>query len=67
MPISTVIPLTLDFLGTLLIGYAVLKVHSRIGKEHKIDKHVWQTIKKERTITYIGLILIVLGFIFNFV
>lgn len=67
MPVPTVIPLTLEFLGTLLIGLAVLKVHARIRVEHKIDKSVRKIIKKERTITILGLILITLGFILNFV
>jgi len=66
MPVPEVIPLTLDFLGTLLIGLAVLKVHARIRVEHKIDRRVRKIIRKERTITIIGLILILIGFILNF-
>jgi len=67
MPVPEVIPLTLEFIGTLLIGLAVLKVHARIRVEHKIDRRVRKIIKKERTITILGLILITLGFILHFV
>jgi uncharacterized membrane protein YidH (DUF202 family) len=67
MPIPEVIPLTLNFVGTLLIGFAVLKVHAKMRSEEKIDKHVRKTIRKERTITIIGLILIVLGYILYFI
>ena len=66
MPINPLIPQTLNFLGTILIGFAVLKVHAKISKEHIIDKHVTQIIKEERTFTIVGLILITLGFILNF-
>ena len=57
MPVPEVIPLTLEFLGTLLIGLVVLKVHARIRVEHKIDKRVRKIIKKERTITILTKIM----------
>jgi hypothetical protein len=65
--VISILALTSEFLGTLLIGLAVLKVHARIRVEHKIDRRVRRIIKKERTITLLGLILITLGFILNFI
>ena len=59
--------LTLEFVGTMLIGIAVLRVHMRLRKEHRIDKKVLKTIKREQRLTKLGLILITLGFIINFV
>jgi len=61
------IPLTLEFLGTLLIGVAVLRVHMKMRKEHKIDDKVMRAIRREKYITIIGLILITLGYILNFI
>lgn len=66
MIIPEVIPISLDFLGTLLIGFAVLQVHTKLGIEHQIDDKVTNIIHKEHLITIIGLILITLGFILQF-
>lgn len=66
MPINPLIPLTLDFTGTMLIGFAVLKVHSKLEKETKLDKHIHKIITKEKHITWLGLFLIALGFILSF-
>jgi len=63
---NEVMPLTLEFIGTLLIGISVLRVHMHIKKEHKIDDDVIRSIKRERTITTFGLILITIGFILHF-
>ena len=70
MPVTEIIQilaLTLEFIGTVLIGIAVLRVHMKIRHEHKIDKKVLRSIKKERRLTIGGLILITIGFILNFV
>lgn len=70
MPISGTLPiiaLTLEFIGTLLIGIAVLRVHTKLQIEHKIDKKVLKSIIRERSWTIWGLILITIGFILNFV
>lgn len=57
------LPITLEFIGTMLIGLAVLRVHTKLGKEHKIDKKVLRSIKREHVWTVTGMILITLGFI----
>lgn len=61
------ISLVLEFIGTMIIGLTILRVHLRLSYEHKIDKFVIEDIKKEKTITIIGLILITLGFVVNFI
>ena len=66
MDINPLIPLTLDFTGTILIGFAVLKVHSKLEKETKLDSHIHKIIRKEKHMTWLGLFLITLGFILNF-
>ena len=60
-----VLPATLEFLGTFLIGIAVLRVHTTLGREHKIDKKVLKLIRKEKFVTILGLILITLGYIIH--
>jgi hypothetical protein len=67
MPIQSVLPITLEFLGTLLIGLSVLRVHTHLSKEKKIDQHIINDIKKEKKLTIIGLILIALGFILEII
>ena len=59
--------ITFEFLGTLLIGVAVLRVHMRVRKEHRIDKKVLKSIRREQWLTQTGLLLIILGFVLNFV
>ena len=60
-----VIGLTFDVLGKVLLGLAVLKVHAKLSKDHKIDCAVIKTIKYEKTITITGIILIILGYLIN--
>ncbi|MCH7568697.1 MAG: hypothetical protein IIA87_04725 [Nanoarchaeota archaeon] len=59
--------LTSEFIGTLLIGIAVLRVHMRVRKEHGIDDRVLKAIKREQWLTKLGLLLIIIGFILSFV
>jgi len=59
--------LILDTFGKILIGLAVFRVHSHIFKEHKIDRDVLQVMRKEKTITILGILLIVVGAILQLV
>ena len=59
------IGLTLGVLGKLLLGIAVLRVHLGILHEHDIDNVVLRSIKREQVITLIGLLLIVVGYLFE--
>lgn len=57
--------LTLGTIGKLVLGWAVLRVHMYIYREHNIDNVVLRAIKREEYITLFSLILIVVGFIFE--
>lgn len=57
--------ITLGTVGKLVLGYAVLRVHIYILREHRIDSVVLRAIKKEQYVTFLGLILIVIGFLFE--
>ena len=59
------IGLTIGTLGKILLGIAVLRVHLGILHEHHIDNVVLSSIKKEQTFTLIGLLLIVIGYLFE--
>jgi uncharacterized membrane protein YidH (DUF202 family) len=56
---------TLTLIGDVLIGIAVLRVHTKLTKEHKIDKKIFKQIHQEKIITYIGIFLLILGYILN--
>lgn len=55
--------LTLGTLGKVILGAAVLRVHTHILREHKIDNIVLKSIKKEQFVTLLGLTLIVVGYV----
>ncbi len=59
------IALGLGTLGKLVLGIAVLRVHAYILREHKIDQVVLRAIKRERYVTALGILLIVLGYAFE--
>lgn len=53
---------SLTTIGEILIGYTVIKVHSRITKEQKIDGQVISEMSKERKVALFGIALIIIGF-----
>lgn len=55
--------ITLSTVGKLVLGIAVLRVHRYIIREHKIDKVVIRALQREQVVTFLGLALIVIGFI----
>jgi hypothetical protein len=63
IPFLPFIGFTLDFVGKLLLAVAVLRVHHRFIHHKKLDSFVAEEIKKERTIEFIGLACIVLGYL----
>jgi len=48
-------------LGTLFIAYAALRVHHRVLEEHKMDKKVFLSMKREQVIGVVGVALVVVG------
>ncbi len=55
--------ITFGVFGKVLVVLAVLHMHHSLIKEHRIDKQVILTYHQERFLTFIGLILIVTGYI----
>ncbi len=57
--------ITLGTVGKLVLGIAVLRVHIRILQEHSIDGVVLKAIRREHYVTVIGLLCIVVGYVFE--
>ena len=55
--------LTVSVVGKILLVIGVVRVHTQIVHEHKIDSKVLKSIKSEHTLTVIGLILIIIGYL----
>lgn len=55
--------LTIGLLGKILLGTAVILVHSKITHEKRIDGVVLMEMHRERHIAFIGLALMVLGYL----
>ena len=55
--------ITIGTIGKLVLGIAVLRVHVYILREHKIDGVVLSALKREQYVTFIGLMLIVIGYL----
>lgn len=55
--------LLLELLGEVLIAVSVVRVHVRLLKEHRLDKDVYSTIKKEKIHVSFGVMLMLLSFI----
>ena len=60
-----IIGITLDVIGTILIAYTVLRVHTRAREERAIDSRVISEMKKERATSIVGIVFIVIGYIFQ--
>jgi hypothetical protein len=54
--------ITFGVIGKVLVVLAVLHMHHSLVKEHRIDRSVILTYQQERILTFIGLILITLGY-----
>lgn len=53
----------IELIGELLIAFAVVRVHSHLKNEHRLDEDVYVVIRKERTLVGFASILLILGFI----
>lgn len=55
--------LTLHTIGAVLIAYTALGVHFRFWREHKLDEQVFSEMKKERFLGFMGIALIIVGYL----
>ncbi|MAG28870.1 hypothetical protein CL632_01855 [bacterium] len=57
---------TLTFLGKLLIAFTAIMVHHRVVHEHRIDKAVFKSMKREQKFGILGVIFLVTGYLLEF-
>lgn len=62
-----IIGYTLDLFGKLLIAFTAIMVHHRVQQEHKIDKQVFDEMKKEKVLAMIGILLMIIGYFFHLI
>ena len=67
IPLLLLIGMTLGTLGKVLLGVAVIRVHSRLSKEHSVDDAVVQEIKKERQLSIWAVVMMLLGYVLEIV
>ena len=63
MSATAVLGFTIKFIGEILLAVSVYVVHNRVAKEKRIDKHIVKQIHKEKYITLVALVLIVVGYL----
>lgn len=61
------LPATLEVVGSVLIGWAALRVHDRVLHEHKIDKKVVTTMRVEQKLGILGIVMVIAGFLLSMV
>lgn len=54
--------LTISVIGKVMLAVGVLIAHSELAHEKRVDNLVLKSFKVERTLTILGLILIVAGY-----
>lgn len=54
---------TIEVLGKIMVAFTAIMVHHRFLMEHKIDRAVFRTMKREQFVGIAGIILIVVGYI----
>lgn len=55
--------LTSSTVGAVLLGAAVMMVHMKVVKEHGIDNKVITEMRRERNIAFVGIVLVILGYL----
>jgi len=55
--------ITLGVIGKIVLGVTVIRVHSKIVAEHKVDKAVFTEMRKEKNLAILGIIFMVVGYI----
>ena len=59
--------IVLTYMGEILLGLAVIIVHSRIRRERKIDLAVLHELNIDRVLTFVAITILSLGFILQLI
>lgn len=57
----------METIGTLCIAYMALKVHSLVSSAKQINTEVTNEMKIERRLGFVGIILIIFGYILQII
>lgn len=57
-----ILAFTLDLVGKMLISFTAVMVHHRVQREHKIDKKVFEEMRRERNLGIIGIAFMIVGY-----
>jgi hypothetical protein len=60
---TSFIGFTLTFLGKVLVAFTAIMVHHRVVHEHKIDRAVFKTMKREQKVGILGVLFLVAGYL----
>lgn len=55
--------ITLGMIGKVLLGVTVIRVHSHLAKEHKVDDDVVNQIHLEKILGTFAILLILIGYL----
>lgn len=55
--------MTIGVIGKILLGITVIRVHSKIVQEHRVDGAVFKEIRKEKILAILGIIFMVIGYV----
>lgn len=55
--------LTIGMLGKILVAVGILRVHYVMAMERSIDEIVLRSFRVEKLVTYIGIALIIIGYL----
>ena len=55
--------MTIGLIGKVMLGIAVIRVHTHLALERKVDSDVISAIKREKYVTAAAIILMVVGYI----
>lgn len=47
--------------GKVLVAYMAIRVHHRVRMEHKVDRHVFRTMRREHVLGVFGIAFIIIG------
>lgn len=60
-----ILAFTLDLIGKILVSFTAIMVHHRVAREHKIDKEVFEEMRRERNLGLLGIVLMIVGYLIH--
>lgn len=58
---------TIDVIGKIMVAFTAIMVHHRFLEEHQVDEQVFKTMKRERYVGIVGMIMMVMGYVIEII